>query len=295
MGEQGVSNLERRYRALLKVLPRWYREDREEEMVGIFLADRTDELDLEHGWPGWGETWAVLGLATRTHLAAGAALAAVPARVVWRGEIVRVMGLVGLLLSVFFAGASVTGMAYAHNHPEIVGGFTWTRVFDVLPIVAFAALLAGQRTPAKVLAALAVLPGLVALVDPVRMGVWALYQLPALVTFACLCLGFHREAPTPSARGFGWWGGGALVLGVLTGFASGLGLVVVVLTVVTVRVVAFVRRDFVVGRALSLVAVLQVAPVAVPLVGGEIQGIALGLMVLVVISAVAPVRKPRVA
>ncbi|NGY64830.1 hypothetical protein G7043_38545 [Lentzea sp. NEAU-D13] len=290
-----MSNLERRYRALLKVLPRWYREDREEEMVGIFLADRTDELDLEHSWPGWGETAAVLGLAARTHLAAGAALATVPAKVVWRGEVVRAMGLFGLLLSVYFAGMFITSMAYAHRHPEIVGGLTWTRVFDVLPIAAFIALLAGKRTPAKVMAALAVLPGLVALVDPIRMGVWALYQLPALVTFACLCLGFHREAPTPDARRFGWWGGGALVLGLFTGFASGLGLVVVVLTVVIVRVVAFVRRDFVLGRALSLLAVLEVGPIAFPLLGGETWGIALGLLVLVVICALAPVRKPRVA
>lgn len=291
MGEQGVSNLERRYRTLLKVLPRWYREDREEEMVGIFLAERTDELDLEHSWPGWGETWAVLGLATRTHLAPDNA----PAKVVRRGEIVRAMGLFGLLLSVYFAGTFITSMAYAYRHPEITGGLTWTRVFGMLPVAAFVALLAGKRTPAKVLAALAVLPGLVALVDPIRMGVWALYQLPVFVTFACLCLGFHREAPTPSARRFGWWGGGALVLGLLTGFASGLGLVVVVVTVVVARVVAFVRRDHVLGRALSLFAVLEVATIAFPLVGGEIRGIALGLMALVVVSALAPVRKPRVA
>ena len=46
-----MSNLERRYRRLLKVLPGWYRRDREEEMVSIFLAERTDELDLEHSWP----------------------------------------------------------------------------------------------------------------------------------------------------------------------------------------------------------------------------------------------------
>ncbi|NUT46572.1 MAG: hypothetical protein HOV94_04515, partial [Saccharothrix sp.] len=59
------SNLERRYRALLRILPAWYRAGREEEMVGIFLADRTDDLDLEHGWPGWGETGATLALAVR--------------------------------------------------------------------------------------------------------------------------------------------------------------------------------------------------------------------------------------
>jgi hypothetical protein len=288
MGEQGVSKLERRYRTLLKVLPGWYRRDREEEMAGIFLAGRRDP---ERGWPGWGETCAVLSLAVRTHLAAGAALTNVPAKVVWRGEIVRAMGMIGLLISVFFAGAAITSTAFLYDD----AGLPWTRVFGVLPIAAFVALLAGKRTLAKVLMALAVLPGLIAFVDPIRMGVWALWQLPTLVTFLALCLGFHRDAPTPPARRLAWWGGGALVFGVLSGFASGLGLVLVVLTIVVVRVVAYVRGDFVLGRALSLLAVLELAPIAFPLLGGEIRGIAFGLMALVVVSAVAPVRKRRVA
>lgn len=288
MGEQRVSNLERRYRRLLKALPPWYRQDREEEMVGIFLANRTDEFDLEHGRPGWGETGAVLGLATRTRLAAGAALADVPAAVVRRGEVVRAIGVIGLLMGVFFAGSAITDVVRLDS-------FAWTRLFAVLPILAFVALLAEKRTLAKVLAALAVLPAFVALVDPVRMWVWALWQLPGLVTLLALCLGFHRDAPTPPARGLAWWGGGALVLGVLSGFASGLGLVVIVLTVVVVRVFAYVRGDVVLGRALTVMAVLEVAPIAFPLIRGEIRGIALGLMVLVVVSAVAPVRKRRVA
>lgn len=295
MGEQGVSNLERRYRRLLKVLPGWYRADREEEMVGIFLADRTDDLDLEHGWPGWGETWAILGLGVRTHLAAGAALTSVPAKVVWRGEVVRALGMLGLLLGVFYVGASIFSMVYAYNHPEIIGGLTWTRVFGVLPIGAFVALLAGKRTPAKVMAGLAVLPGFVALVDPVRMWIWAAFQLPLLVTFVCLCLGFHREAPTPPARRLAWWGGGALLLGLFGGFASGAGLIAVALVTVVLRVVAFVRGDFVLGRALSLFGVLQLAPLAFLLVGGEALVLALPMVVLLGLGALAPIRKPRVS
>ncbi|MCP2244387.1 hypothetical protein LX86_003117 [Lentzea aerocolonigenes] len=289
MGEQRVSNLERRYRLLLKVLPRWYRQDREEEMVGIFLADRTDELDLEHSWPGWGETGAVLGLAVRTHLAAGAALTNVPMKVAWRGEIVRALGMIGLLLGVFYAGASITSMVYAYQHPEIVGGLTWMRVFDVAPIVAFVALLAKKRTTAKLAALAAALPAVVT-VGP-HIGAWLLFQLPSLVTFVALCLGFHREAPTPPVRRLAWWGGGALLVGVLGGFA--LGAFVVPVAAVVLRVVAFVRGDFVLGRALSVFAVLELAPLAFLLAGGEVFGVALVLAVLLVISAVAPVRRVR--
>ncbi|MFD1151834.1 hypothetical protein, partial [Saccharothrix hoggarensis] len=81
------SNLERRYRALLGVLPAWYRREREEEMVGIFLAGRGDDLDLEHGWPGWGEAWATWALAVRVRFAADRRA----------GDVMRLIALAGLL------------------------------------------------------------------------------------------------------------------------------------------------------------------------------------------------------
>ncbi|HEX8866592.1 MAG TPA: hypothetical protein VF821_13135 [Lentzea sp.] len=295
MGEQGVSNLERRYRRLLKVLPGWYRADREEEMVGIFLAERTDDLDLEHSWPGWGETGSVLGLAVRTHLAAGAALTGVPAKVAWRGEVVRALGMFGLLLGVFFAGAAITSLSIAYGNPEWASEITWWRVLELGPVVAFAALLNGRRTLAKVAAFVPVLLAVSQLGEYRYVLMWSAFQLPSLVTFVCLCLGFHREAPTPPARRMLWWGGGALLLGVLGGVAPGLGLIAVALVTVVLRVVAFVRGDFVLGRALSLFAVLQLAPMAFLLVGGEVLILALPLVVLLVLSALAPVRKARVS
>ncbi|KJK41962.1 hypothetical protein UK23_39525 [Lentzea aerocolonigenes] len=295
MGEQGLSNLERRYRRLLRVLPKWYRRDREEEMVGLFLADRTDELDLEHGWPGWGETAAMFGLAVRTHLAAGAAFTNVPAKVVWRGEIVRALGMIGLLLGVFFAGAAITQLAVAYGNPAWAPEISWWRLLEIGPIVAFAALLGGRRTLAKVSALAPVLLAVASLGEYRYVLLWSAFQVPSLVTFVCLCLGFHREAPTPPARRLLWWGGGAVLLGVLGGFASGLGLIVVGLVTVAMRVVAFVRGDFVLGRALSLFAVLQLAPLAFLLVGGEALVLALPIVVLLVFSALAPVRKPRLS
>ncbi|MFS8099096.1 hypothetical protein LFM09_18385 [Lentzea alba] len=292
MGEQGVSNLERRYRRLLRVLPKWYRQDREEEMVGLFMADRSDDLDLEHSWPGWGETGAMLGLAVRTHLAAGSGLTQAPAKVVWRGEVVRALGMLGLLLSVFYAGASLTSMFYAYNHPEIIGGLTWLRVFDVAPVVAFVALVNGRRTLAKLAALAAVLPAFVMIGQSGHFWTWLVYQLPALVTFLCLCLGFHREAPTPPARRLGWWALGALLLGLAGGLATGTGLLVIGLVTLIVRVVAFVRGDVVLGRALSLFALLQLAPLVFPLIGGEILIFVLPLAVLLLLTVVAPIRKP---
>lgn len=292
MDGQGVSELERRYRRLLRVLPRWYRADREEEMVGIFLTGRTDEFDLEHGRPGWGETWAVLGLAVRTHLAAGAALTGVPAGVRWRGEVVRALGVIGLLVGVLQAGASVRSVFDVSANPELSVPGPGMLAFDLLPIAAFAALLAGRRTAAKWLAFAAVVPAL--LLVGREVGFWLMFQLPGLVTFACLCLGFHREAPTPPAGGLAWWGGGAVLLGLLGG--PWLGTVALVVAVVTVRVVALWRGDFVLGRALSLFAVLELGPVLVlVLAGTEVAVPALVLSALLVVSAVAPVRKPGFA
>ncbi|SER02656.1 hypothetical protein SAMN05216188_107118 [Lentzea xinjiangensis] len=286
-----MRNLERRYRTLLRVLPRWYREDREEEMVGIFLAGRGDDLDLEHGWPGWGETGAVLGLAVRTHLAAGAGLTGVPVGAMWRGEVVRALGVIGLLLGVLGVGVSLAGMVYEAGHPELPGRDAVVVVVDLLPAVAFAALLAGKRTLAKSVAFAAAVPGLLAF-GP-QVGSWLMWQLPALVTFAALCLGFHREAPTPPAGRLAWWGGGALVLG-LAGWVVPAAFVVVAALVV-LRVVAFVRGDFVLGRALSLFAVLELGPVALLLAGGVRWWVVLVPAVLLVVSAVAPVRKPGFA
>ena len=83
-----------------------------------------------------------------------------------------------------------------------------------------------------------------------------------MVTFLCLCLGFHRDAPTPPARRLAWWGGGALLLGVAGGLIGVAGLLAPVVGVVVTRVVAYRRGDVVLGRALSWFALLMLVPVA---------------------------------
>ncbi|RDI32075.1 hypothetical protein [Lentzea flaviverrucosa] len=290
MGGSGVRNLERRYRTLLRVLPRWYRRDREEEMVGIFLTERDDDLDLEHSWPGWGETWAVLGLAVRTHLAAGAALTSVPAKVVWRGEVVRALGMLGLLLGLYYATSAVVQVFTLFGGPEAV---PWWRVLELAPFVAFPALLSGRRTLAKVAAGAPALLSVVALGQPgPAVLMWTVFQLPSLVTFACLCLGFHREAPVPPAGRLLWWGGGAVTLGVVGGVAAGTGLLLLGLVTAGARVFAFVRGDAVFGRALSLFALLQLVPVVLLAVAwDEVVMSRAVLAVLLVLAVVLPVRR----
>ncbi|MET9225912.1 hypothetical protein [Lentzea sp. NPDC003310] len=292
-----MRNLERRYRALLKVLPAWYRRDREEEMVGIFLAERDDDLDLEHSWPGWGETGAVLGLAVRTHLAAGAAFPSVPAKVVWRGEIVRALGMLGLLLGIYHTTASAVQIFTLFGGPYFAD-LTWWRLLDLGPLVAFPALLSGRRTLAKVAAAAPALLSVTALVQPGPAALmWTVFQLPSLLTFACLCLGFHREAPVPPARRLLWWGGGAVVLGVVGGIAASEGLLLLALVTVGARVFAFVRGDAVFGRALSWFAGLQLAPlVFMLLVWDQLVASGTVLVVLLALAVVAPVRRrPKAA
>ncbi|WP_258952926.1 hypothetical protein [Lentzea californiensis] len=272
------------------MLPRWYRRDREEEMVGIFLAEREDDLDLEHSWPGWGETWAVLGLAVRTHLAAGAALTSVPAKVVWRGEVVRALGMLGLLLGLYYATAAVVQVFTLFGGLDAVA---WWRVVELAPFVAFPALLSGRRTLAKVAAGAPALLSVVALGQPGPAALmWTVFQLPSLVTFACLCLGFHRDAPVLPARRLLWWGGGAVVLGVVGGVAAGAGLLLLGLITVGARVFAFVRGDAVFGRALSLFALLQLVPLVLLAVAWDEAVMSRTVLaVLLVLVVVLPVRR----
>jgi hypothetical protein len=196
-----MTKLERRYRMLLRVLPGWYRAEREEEMVGIFLADRDDELDLEHSWPGWSETWATLALAVRTRLAANAA----PARAIAVGNVVRLVAVLGLLACSAQAVGSAAvwiesvarGMVAADEPPFRTGA-------HMLVIGSLVALLLGRAALAKVFAVITLLPSLLgpgmSLVQPAPSWFHIAFSLPLWVAVTCLFAGFHREASAPEAR-----------------------------------------------------------------------------------------------
>ncbi|HUQ57636.1 hypothetical protein [Lentzea sp.] len=290
-----MTNLERRYRALVGVLPRWYREDREEEMVGLFLADRTDELDLEHGWPGWGETGAMLALAVRTRFAASHA----PVSAVRLGEVARWLAVLGLVLGL----KDVVHVVYAEIVVRVSGEQVpppqWEAVLaNFSPLAVIALLLRGHRTWAKVVAGAALVPWLVnAVTDPGPAGVASvLWQLPLLGAFVALCLGFHREAPVPSARSVLWWAGAAVLVGVAELFAWGFSPLVVPVAVLAARVFAYVRGEVALGRALAIFAVLSAGGVVVTYLSGppELRGVVVVAAALLVVSAAAPVGATRV-
>ncbi|PSL57649.1 hypothetical protein B0I31_102628 [Saccharothrix carnea] len=232
------SNLERRYRALLRLLPAWYRAEREEEMVGIFLADRTDDLDLEHGWPGWGETGATLALAVRVRLGARR-----PA-----GTVARLLGLTGLLGLLVAAAQSWTVTLRSGWAVDTQGWW-----FDLAAVAAFAALVAGRRALGRVAAGLLGAMGLVPVVWSVAVGFppWLtlLWYAPTCVAAVAVVAGFHREAP-PVPRV--WWAialtglvaGGASVL-----FAPGLSSTTVLAAWLIAAVVVAAFRPWSVRRS----------------------------------------------
>lgn len=45
-----MSGLERSWAVVLRVLPRWHRAEREEELLAVLVAD-SDDLTREYGWP----------------------------------------------------------------------------------------------------------------------------------------------------------------------------------------------------------------------------------------------------
>jgi PadR family transcriptional regulator, regulatory protein PadR len=107
-GSPVSSDLERRYRRVLRLLPGWYRKQREEDMVAAFLDSwltgdpEADEYISEAAGPGWAETASVAGLAVRLHLGGGSGTVraepeAPPRAGVHRGEILFVLAVFAVL------------------------------------------------------------------------------------------------------------------------------------------------------------------------------------------------------
>ncbi|MDQ1652329.1 MAG: hypothetical protein QOI35_1529 [Cryptosporangiaceae bacterium] len=200
-----MSRLERRYRTVLRMLPRWYRDDREDEMAAVFLTERDDSVDLEYSWPGWGETAAVAALAIRTRLAGDSG----PERALAWGQAVRLVALLGL--AAWAAGGVASELAVAIRQlgfPQYAGLAAadqgWQVGVSTLAVVcaagAFVALVTGRRGAAKWLA-VAALGGHLAIRAASAVGgnltslltadVLLLIGVPVL----CLFAGYHREAP----------------------------------------------------------------------------------------------------
>jgi hypothetical protein len=217
------SDLERRYRRVLRLLPAYYRNTWEEDMVGAFLdswltGDRkADEYIARAAGPSWAEVASVISLAARLYLGGAAA----PRRYLTWGQAVRcaaltmtlvqaVRGLDGLVLTAW--SRHVFGWLPAP--PETItasspGGLlppaAWY-VVDYLWIVAFVLLLLRYYRTAQALAALAIVPDLFWLVQgqltgalpATAFGPWAFWGLINLIPVLAMTA-FRRDAP-PAPR-----------------------------------------------------------------------------------------------
>jgi hypothetical protein len=219
----GELRLEQRYRRVLRLLPGYYREQWEEDMVAAFLDSwltgdpDTDECVLEFCKPAWQEVASVVLLAARLYLGGAGA----PRRYFAWGQAVRgavlallmvhaVRGLDGLRLVFLARGRHPLGIVPAP--PAVMApapGIAWPAgvwyVAGYAWIVIFVALVLGHYRAARVLAVIAAVLDLVwlnlgqltgALLSPYgSWAFWILHDLAPVVAMAA----FHRDAP-PVAR-----------------------------------------------------------------------------------------------
>ncbi|MGD3112780.1 hypothetical protein [Streptomyces sp. YGL11-2] len=206
--------LEQRYRTALRLLPSYYRSEREEEMVETFLHG-IDEQAQDEIRPAWGEVASIAALAIRTRMGAAGA----PARYAVLGAVVRLFALLSMLLH---AASALTERAVfltwfngapAPDQELFVSGFTghgaapglYEAALWLLPLawtVVYLALLRDRRRTAFVFAFLAAFPDLVAAVQNAGGG-WDTVALAhslatavfSWLTVLTLCCGFHRDAP----------------------------------------------------------------------------------------------------
>lgn len=206
--------LEQRYRSVLRLLPRWYRAEREEEMVASFLEAAGDVDDGDNPKPRFGEIASVAGLAVRVRLGD---VGGWPAPIRW-GDAVRLMALLGLLFQAALACLVVAWSirVYVFGPPaglgvdveELIGApGSVTRAADIAwmlvtaaAIVGYVALVRGHRRTSKIAMVIALISTARAVINAlffgwVVLGASLLYSLPAIVPVVALFAAFHRDAP----------------------------------------------------------------------------------------------------
>jgi hypothetical protein len=214
------SDLERRYRRVLRLLPGWYSRQWEEDMVAAFLDSwltgdpEADDYISRVAGPSWAEVASVAGLAVRLHLGGPGT----PRRHAWghalRGAVLAVL-LVHAVLAVdelvFLMGSRrLVGWLPALPGSLVVApNGVWDTVFylaSVAWIAIFVTLAVGYYRTARVLAALAIVPNLVALLEAQRTGImpapfgpwifWVLVDVAPVLAMTA----FHRDAPPAALR-----------------------------------------------------------------------------------------------
>src|ERR1022692_4469579 len=217
------SGLERRYRRVLRLVPGWYRERWEQDMVSAFLDSwltgdpEADEAIIEFCKPTWPELASVAGLAVRLHLGGPGT----PRRYAW-GQAIRRAVLAVLLVHAVLAvdvlvflvrGRRLVGWLPAPPGSLVIApGGVWVRVFYLVCIAwiaIFVALALGHYRTARVLAALAIVPGLVALLQD--------YSGLCCILVSLACLAHAPRAWSRQAAGTGLW---SLTLALLAAVAG---------------------------------------------------------------------------
>jgi hypothetical protein len=209
------SDLERRYRRVLRLLPGWYREQWQEDMVAAFLDSwltgdpAADEYIGKVAGPSAAEVASVAVLAVRLYLGGPGT----PRRYAW-GLALRRAVLAVLLVHAVLAVDELVFLVWSRRlvgwlppppaSIVITPGGAWDRVYYlacVAWIVTFVALALGRYRTARVLATLAMVPNLVALLQaqltgimPAPFGPWIFWILVDLAPVLALTA-FHRDVP----------------------------------------------------------------------------------------------------
>jgi hypothetical protein len=214
-------DLERRYRRVLRLLPGWYREQWEQDMVAAFLDSwltgdpAADEYITRVAGPSWAEAASVAVLAVRLYLGgAGAprryfAWGQAARRAVLAVTLVHALLAVNVLVFLVWSRRLVGWLPVPPASLVVAPGGVWDTVYYQVClawIVIFLTLALGHYRTARVLAVPAIVPGLVALLQaqltgimPAPFGPWIFWVLVDLAPVLAMTA-FHRDAP-PAAPG----------------------------------------------------------------------------------------------
>ncbi|HXL88197.1 MAG TPA: hypothetical protein VN969_04320 [Streptosporangiaceae bacterium] len=212
-------DLEQRYRRVLRLLPGYYREKWEEDMVAAFLDSwmtgdpDEDSVTMEFDRPSRREMASVAGLAARLYLGGVSA----PRRYFAWGQAVRGTVLAVLLLQAILSIDQLVYLAWWRGligwlpAPPVIlpaANNIWTVVWYAVYctwIMIFIVLVLGHYRAAQAAAVLVIVPDLVAVLQaqlagnlPSRFGPWAYWILLNLAPVLAMSA-FHRDAP-PVAR-----------------------------------------------------------------------------------------------
>lgn len=214
-------DLEQRYRRVLRLLPGYYRDKWEEDMVAAFLDSRMtgdpdwDDVTLELCKPAWPEVASVAGLAVRLYLGGAGA----PRRYFAWGQAVRRAVLAVVLVHAVLGLDVLVRTAWSRRPLGLPAppaslltaspGGAWPTAYYAVNfawIAIFLTLALGHHRTARALAMLAIVPGLAALLQarltgtmPAPFGPWAWWVLLNLAPVLAMTA-FHPDAPPMTRR-----------------------------------------------------------------------------------------------